>query len=457
MNMENVKVTVEAKDNCVRVLDVEVPAEEVNKQIEELLEETKSTATVPGFRTGRAPRRVLERRFGKRVRETAIDGAVAESYEEALKSQELTAIADPDIQDVSFEENEPLKYRAVIEVSPRVVELDEYKGLVLERGVRELTDADVERVLENTREAHAVYVPRDAKAAADGDLIVIDYQGAIEGEPFEGGEGENVTLVLGGRGFFPQFNEALRGLVPESESEVKVTFPEDYDRKDLAGREAVFSVKVKEVKERVVPALDSEFAKEAGSCDTVEEFKKRIREQLETTERNRGEAHVRGQAASKIAESSTFELPQSAIEHVAQEILEEKVRELHQAGVAEKDIRENEDKLREGCIRDAEESLKIACLEQEIAKREELTVTDEEVEQEKADLKETAGVKAETVDSYFDVPDLVERYRLRMLRRKALDLVVEAARIKDVPVAAEEPTEPQQGDEGGSDAEQTAE
>jgi trigger factor len=455
MHMENVKVTVEAQENCVRVLDVEVPADEVYKQIEELLEETKRTATVPGFRPGRVPRKVLERRFGKRVRETAIDGAVAESYEEALKSEELTAIADPDIQDVRFEENEPLKYRAVIEVSPRALELVEYKGLVLERDVREVTDADVERVLENTRQAHAVYVPRDAKAAADGDLMVIDYQGAIEGEPFEGGEGESVTLVLGGRGFFPQFSEALRGLVPESETEVKVTFPEDYDRKDLAGREAVFRVKVKEVKERVVPALDKEFAKEAGNCDTLDEFRNRIREQIETTERNRGEAHVRGQAASKIAQGSTFELPQSAIEHVAQEILDERVRELHQAGVAEKDIRENEDKLQEECIRDAEESLKIACLEQEIAKREGLTVTDEEIEQEKTDLKET-GVKAETVDSYFDAPNLRERYRLRMLRRKALDLVLEAARIKDVPVAAEEPTEPQ-GDEGGSDAEQTAE
>jgi trigger factor len=407
---------------------------------------------------------VLERRFGKQVRETAIEGAVAESYEEALKSEDLTAIADPDIQDVKFEENEPLRYRAVIEVPPRVLELAEYKGLVLERGVREMTDADVERVLENTRQAHAVYVPRDAKAAADDDLMVIDYQGTIDGEPFEGGDGESVTLVLGGRGFFPQFNEALRGLVPESETDVEVTFPEDYDRKELAGRDAVFHVKVREVKERVVPALDNEFAKEAANCDTVDELRDQIRGQIETAERNRTESQVRGQALRKIIQDSVFELPQSAIERVAREIMEEKVRELSAAGVLEKDIRENEDKLREECTRDADESLKMACVQQEVATREELKVADEEIEQEKANLKET-GVKAEAVDSYFDVPDLRERYRLRMLRRKALDLVIEAARIKDVPIAAEAPDEPQSAEEpeepesaeGGGDAEGTAE
>ena len=449
--MENVKVTVETKENCVRVLDVEVPAEEINKQIEELFEETGRTATVPGFRPGRVPRRVLEKRFGKHIRQTSIDSAVAESYEEALKSEELTAIDEPDIQDVTSEENEPLKYRAQIEVSPRVVELAEYKELVLERGVREVTDADIERVLENTRQAHGVYVPRDAKPASDGDLMVIDYQGTIEGGPFEGGEGESVTLVLGGRGFFPKFNEGLRGLVPESETDVKVTFPEDYDRKDLAGREAVFHVKVKEVKERVVPALDNEFAKEAGNCDTVDEFRNRIREQIEATEKNRAESQVRGQALRKIIEGSAFELPQSAIERIADEILDEKVRELHAAGVAEKDIGENEDKLREECTRNAEESLKIVCVEQEVAAREGLIVTDEEVEQEKADLKET-GVKAETVDSYFDVPNLRERYRLRMLRKKALELVIEAARIRDVPIGVEEPAA-QHGAEGSSEAE----
>jgi len=455
MQMENVKVTVEAKENCVRVLDVEVPREEVNKQIEELLEEAKRTAAVPGFRPGRAPRRVLEKRFGKQLRQSAIDSAVAESYEEALKSEEMSAIADPDIQDVKFEENEPLRYRAVIEVPPRVLELAEYKGLVLERGVREVTDADVERVLENTREAHAVYVPRDAKPAADGDLMVIDYQGTIDGEPFEGGEGESVTFVIGGHGFFQEFSEALRGLVPESETDAKVTFPEEFDRKDLAGREALFHIKVKEVKERVVPALDNEFAKEAGDCDTLDEFRNRIREQIETTERNRGESHVRGHAVRKIVEASTFELPQSAVERVARDILEDRVRELYAAGVAEKDIWENEDKLQEECTRDAEESLKAACVQQEIAAREELEVTDEEVEQEKVNLKET-GVKSETVDSYFDVADLRERYRLRMMRRKALDLVLEAARIKDVPIAVEDAAEPQNVEDGG-DPEQTAE
>jgi len=429
--MENVKVTVEVKDDCVRVLDVEVPAEQVNEEVEKLFEETSRMAEVPGFRPGRVPRRVLQKRFGKLIREQAIDSAVAQSYEEALKSEGLSAIADPDIQDTKFEENEPLTYRAVIETTPRVVELGDYKELALERRAPEVTDRDVEEVLENTRESHAVYVPRDAKPAADGDLLVIDYDGTMEGEPFEGSKGEGVTLVLGQRGFFQEFNEALRGLIPESKTDVNVTFPQDYDRKDLAGKDVVFHVAVKEVKERVLPALDDEFAKDAGGCDTLAEFRDRIRGQLEDTQKNRADGELKWQALMAIVDSSSFELPKTAIERVAEELFMNKVRQFYAAGIPEEDITGREEELRNECANDAALELKIACVEQEIAKREGLIVTDEEIEQEKTDLKET-GLKVETVDEYFDVPDLRERYRIRMLRRKALDLVIEAARIKDV-------------------------
>ncbi len=438
--MENVKVTVEAKENCVRVLDVEVPADQVNAEIEKLFQETRRMAEVPGFRPGKAPRKVIEKRFGRRVREEAIDSAVAQSYEEALKSEGLSAIAEPDIQDTKFEGDEPLRYRAVIEVSPRVVELGEYKGLVLERHVPEVTDADVEQVLENTRQAHAVYVPRDAKPAADGDLLVIDYEGTIDSEPFQGGRGESVTLVLGQRGYFQEFSDALRGLVPESEAEVKVTFPEDHDRAELAGRKALFHVKVKEVKERVLPALDDEFAKEAGDCDTLEEFRKRIRERLEERQRDRTEANLRWQALKAIVDASSFELPKSAIEDIAEAVHEDKVRELLNAGVPLTGIEERKEELRNECTADAEFELKIVCAELEIAKREGLIVTDEEIEQEKADLKET-GVRAEAVEEYFNVPDLRERYRARMLRRKARRLILEAARIREIKVGAEEVSE----------------
>ena len=435
--MENVKVTVEVKDDCVRVLDVEVPADQVDAEVQKLFEETSRMAQVSGFRPGKVPRKVLQKRFGKQIREQAIESAVTQSYEEALKSEGLSAIADPDIQDTKFEEDAPLTYRAVIEIQPRVVELGAHKELALERHVPEVTDENVEQVLQNTRESHAVYVPRDAKPAADGDLLIIDYEGTMEGEPFEGSKGEGVTLVLGQRGFFQEFNEALCGLIPESETDVKVTFPEDYDRKDLAGKEVSFHVLVKEVKERVLPALDDEFAKDAGSCDTVDEFRKRVREQLEETQKNRAEGELKWQALMAIVDNSSFELPKSAVEHVAEELFMNKVRQLYAAGIAEADIAEREEALRKECAQDAGLELKIACIEQEIAKREGVIVTDEEIEQEKTELKET-GLKVETVDEYFDVPDLRERYRLRMLRRKALDLVIEAARIKDVEISAEE-------------------
>ena len=449
--MENVKVTVEVKEDCVRVLDVEVPAEQVDAEVEKLFGETSRMAQVPGFRPGRVPRKVLQKRFGKMIREQAIDSAVAQSYEEALKSEELSAIADPDIQDTKFEENEPLTYRAVIEIPPRVVELGEYKELALERRVPKVADKDVDQVMENTRQSHAVYVPRDAKPAADDDLLVIDYEGTMDGEPFEGGSGEGVTLVLGQRGFFQEFNEGLRGLIPESETDIKVTFPEDHDRKDLAGKDVAFHVVVKEVKERVLPALDDEFAKDAGSCDTLDEFRTRIREQLEETQKNRAEGELKWQALMAIVDSSSFELPKSAVEHVAEDLFMNKVRQLYGAGITEADIAEREEELRKECAGDAELELKIACVEQEIAKREGLIVTDEEIEQEKTDLKDT-GLKGETVDEYFEAPDLRERYRIRMLRRKALDLVIEAARIKEVEVDAQEVSDVPASSEGDDEA-----
>ena len=430
--MENVKVTVEVKDDCVRVLDVEVPADQVDAEVQKLFEETSRMAQVSGFRPGKVPRKVLQKRFGKQIREQAIESAVTQSYEEALKSEGLSAIADPDIQDTNFEEDAPLTYRAVIEIQPRVVELGAHKELALERQVPEVTDENVEQVLQSTRESHAVYVPRDAKPAADGDLLVIDYEGAMEGEPFEGSKGEGVTLVLGQRGFFQEFNEALCGLIPESETDVKVTFPEDYDRKDLAGEEVSFHVLVKEVKERVLPALDDEFAKES-------------------TQKNRAEGELKWQALMAIVDNSSFELPKSAVEHVAEDLFMNKVRQLYAAGIPEADVAGREEELRKECAQDAELELKIACVEQEIAKREGLIVTDEEIEQEKTELKDT-GLKGETVDEYFDVPDLRERYRIRMLRRKALDLVIEAARIKDVEVSAEEVSNVPASSEGDDEA-----
>jgi trigger factor len=391
---------------------------------------------------------VLEKRFGRRLREQAIDGTVAQSYEEALKSEGLFAITEPDIQDTKFEEDASLKYRAVIEIPPRVVELSEYKGLMLERHVAEVRDADIEQVLENTRQAHAVYVPRDAKPATDGDLLVIDYGGTIDGAPFQGSTGESVTVILGERGYFHEFSDALRGLVPESETEVKVKFPEDHDRADLAGKEALFHVKVKEVKERVLPALDAEFAKEAGDCDTLEEFRNRVRLQLDERQQDRVESNLRWQALSTIVNASSFELPKTAIEHVAEDVYKDKVRMLSAAGVPPADIDEREEELWKECRADAELELKIASVELEIAKREGLIVTDEEIEQEKADLRES-GVKAETVENYFNVPDLRERYRMRMLRRKARRLILEAARIRDVRGGTEESSESRSSESSG--------
>ena len=271
------KVTVEELSPSRRALNVEVALEQVAATMEATLKELSRKIHVPGFRKGKVPPEIIQRRFQSDIQEEVLRELIPDSYRQALTQVELTPVSQPRVEDVHFHAGEPLRYRAIVEVKPPVT-MKDYRGIPLERKAVEVTDQEVERALEFLREDAAEYAPMEGWPAMRDDLIVLDHEGSIHGKPFKGGSGKNLTLLLGRGGYLPGFEEEVVGLQKGDSKQFRLTFPADSPRKDLAGRTAEFRVTIKEVKKRRVPELNDEFARTAGDVESVAALRDKLQD-----------------------------------------------------------------------------------------------------------------------------------------------------------------------------------
>ncbi|MGD0265111.1 MAG: trigger factor [Candidatus Methylomirabilota bacterium] len=425
------KVTVEELSPSRRALNVEVAPEQVAATMEATLKELSRKIHVPGFRKGKVPPEIIQRRFQSDIQEEVLRELIPDSYRQALTQVELTPVSQPRVEDVHFHAGEPLRYRAIVEVKPPVT-MKDYRGIPLERKVVEVTDQEVERALEFLREDAAEYAPMEGWPAMRDDLIVLDHEGSIHGKPFKGGSGKNLTLLLGRGGYLPGFEEQVVGLQKGDSKQFRLTLPADSPRKDLAGRAAEFRVAIKEVKKRRVPELNDEFARTAGDVESVAALRDKLRERLKARKVREQEAELKRTLLEKLAATHEVELPEALVEAEAASLLQEMLGTLRASGGRVQGLAENAEALSAKAFEMARRRVKESLLLDAVARQENLTVSDAEVEAEIEAM--AAAYPAEggaPVRRAMEDPGRRAGLQARLLERKALEFLYQEARITE--------------------------
>jgi trigger factor len=414
-------------------VEVEVPAKDVDRGVNRAARAMAREMRMPGFRKGKAPPSLVIQRLGYgAVLEEAIRDSLPEWYERALLASGVSPVGDPGIELVSAPEAEgdPLTFKFEVGVRPKA-KLGDYKGLEVGRADTEVPEDIVEREVERIRESFARLEPVD-RAGAEGDALLIDFEGSIDGEPFEGGKASDYLLQLGGGQLIEGFEEQLAGAKGGEEREVKVTFPGDYGAEHLAGREATFAVSVKEVREKILPAIDDDFASEASEFDTIEELRADIREKLAEAVGQRIEQDFRVAAIDAAVEKATVELPDELTTARAAERWERVERQLASRGMDPNAYLQMQGKTRDEVIEeskpDAGMELRREAVLIAIAEAEGIEVSDEEMIEA---LEHSAEHERTTPEKLLE--RLRENGRDAMVRedirvRKAIDLVAESAK-----------------------------
>ncbi|HJD15809.1 MAG TPA: trigger factor [Candidatus Enterococcus stercoripullorum] len=410
------------------VLTFSIPQEEIQQGLTIAFNKVKGNLNVPGFRKGKVTRQVFNRMFGEEaLYEDALNAVLPKAYDAAVAEAGLDVVAQPKIDVKSMEKGQDWVITAEVTVKPEV-KLGEYKNLTVAKQEREVTDADVEERLNQKRNqlAELVVVEEPAKK---GDTVVIDFEGFKDGVAFEGGKGENYALELGSGSFIPGFEDQLVGAKAGDDVEVKVTFPEDYQAEDLAGQEAIFKVKVHEVKEKELPELDDEFAKDVDDeVETLDELKAKIREELTATKASQAQEAVHDEALRKAVENAeVVELPHVMVHDEVHRAMDEFLNNMQRQGISPEMYYQltnsTEADLHKQFEQDAELRVKTNLVIEAIVKAENLEATEEEIEKEIAELAETYNMPVDQVKRLLTTDMLSHDITMK----KAIDLVTSTA------------------------------
>ncbi|HHU76196.1 MAG TPA: trigger factor [Firmicutes bacterium] len=443
---------VEKIDNNIVTMEIEVPKEKVNEALEDAYKKVVKTVSVPGFRKGKAPRRILEVRFGPEIfYNDALEILVDPAYNEAVKESQIEPINQPEMELIQIKKDEPLIFKVNVEVKPEV-ELCEYKGITVQQVKKQVASEDVDNYLNYLREQHARLVSIEEGELQVKDMTMIDFVGSIDGEPFEGGAGENYSLEIGSGSFVQGFEEQLIGARVGEERDVHVTFPADYTKAELAGKDADFHVTVKEIKRPQLPELDDAFVQELSEdFSTMEEFREDAREKLEESLKSSQKAELENKIIEKVAAQSRVEVPEILVEREINGMLAQFEYYLNMQGLTLQQFAEMSEggleRIREDRREEAEKKARINLVLGEIIKKEAFEVTDDEVE---AKIKEMAG----EMDIDVAREQFAESGRLEMLQqeiryRKAIDLLVKEAVIEEIEEEiVKETTEKKEENEG---------
>ncbi|MBT2735805.1 trigger factor [Bacillus sp. ISL-7] len=409
------------------VLTVEVSAEKVNEGLTAAFNKVVKQVNVPGFRKGKMPRPMFEKRFGvESLYQDALDILLPEAYGSAIDETGIEPIDRPDIDIEQMEKGKELIFKATVQVKPEVT-LGEYKGLEVEALDTNVTDEDVANELKTLQERQAELVVKEEGTIENGDTVVLDFEGFVDGEAFEGGKAENHSLEIGSGSFIPGFEEQLVGLATGESKDVEVTFPEEYHAAELAGKPAVFKVTIHEIKGKELPALDDEFAKDVDDeVETLDALKEKIKTRLENSKKHEAEHHLRDTVVEKAAANAEVEIPDVMVNSEVNRMLQEFEQRLQMQGMnLELYFQfsgQDENALREQMKEEAVIRVRTNLTLDAIAKAENLEVTEEEVD---AELENMAGMYNMTVDSIKQALGGLEGIKSDLKLKKAVDFIVE--------------------------------
>ena len=409
-------------------LTIEVNAAEFEAAVEKAYQKMRRKISVPGFRPGKAPRKMIERMYGAEVFfEEAINIAFPEAYEAAAEQEKLQIVGYPTVEMVGEVTKDGFTFKATTPVYPEVT-LGEYKGLKAEKPEVKVLAADVDERLKALADRNTRLVSVD-RAAKSGDTAVIDFEGFLDGKPFDGGKGENHNLELGSGSFVPGFEDQVIGMKAGEEKDIDITFPENYHA-DLAGKAVVFKVKVHEVKEKEVPALDDEFAKDVSEFDTLKDLKADLKKKITEERQKDADRAFEDALMEQVAEGITADVPDAMVEGQARQFLENFKMQIAQQGIPYdqycKMTNMDEAKFLEEGKEPATRQVRMDLAVNAIIKEEKLEATDEEVEKQYNDLAEKYSMDVNELKKYLDAMSV----RTQIIRDKAISVVVDSAKIE---------------------------
>lgn len=418
----------EKQEGNVGVLTVQVDADTVNKGLDDAFKKVVKQINVPGFRKGKMPRQMFEKRFGvESLYQDALDLILPEAYASAVDEAGISPVDRPEIDVEQMEKGKELIFTAKVTVKPEV-KLGEYKGLEVEKLETEVTEEDVTAELKSLQERQAELVVKEEGTVENGDTVTLDFEGFVEGEAFEGGQAENYSLEIGSGSFIPGFEEQLVGLSTGDEKDVEVSFPEEYHAEELAGKPAVFKVKIHEIKAKELPELDDEFAKDADEeVESLADLKEKTKTRLEEQKKNTAEAALRDSLLEQASENAEIEVPEAMITTEVDRMLQEFEQRLSSQGMNMELYfqfsGQDEEALRTQMKEDAGKRVRTNLTLEAIANAENITVTEEDVEKELSSMTEQFGMSVEQIKTALGGSTEVLENDLRI--QKAIDFLVD--------------------------------
>ena len=426
VKVENVK----DKANEVK-LEFTVEAEKFNEAIQTVYKKNAKYFNIPGFRKGKAPFKMVEKAYGIQIfYEDAFNEVATEAYTKGIEDNKIEVVSKPEIDIKQIEAGKDLIFTAVVQTKPEVT-LGKYKGIEIKKIEYNVSDEDVEHELSHAAEHNARIVTVEDRAVENGDITVIDFEGFVDGKAFEGGKAENHELEIGSGKFIPGFEEQIKGMKTDEEKDIKVTFPKEYPAKELAGKEATFKIKLHEIKKKELPEINDEFAKDASEFDTLEDWKKSIREKQEKANESKAKYEMEEEAIEAVCNDSKVDIPSGMIETQIDNMEQDVSSRLSYQGMkldqylqmVGKTRKEFRDEYKE----QAEKQVKTNLVLEAVMKDSKIEVAEEEIEAKIKEMAEMYGQKEEEVKNN---PNLRKYIEESLKTEKTIHYIVDNAKIK---------------------------
>ncbi len=423
---------VENLEKNMAKMTVEVPAGEFEKAITDAFDKNKNRFNIPGFRKGKAPLAMVEKMYGVEVLyEEAANLVLDKSYPDAAEESGLEIVSRPEIDLVQIEKGKDFIYTATVAVKPEVT-LGEYKGIEVERAVVEVTDEDVENELKKVQNQNSRLLTVEDRPVQDGDQTLIDFDGYIDGKQFDGGKSEDYSLTIGSHSFIDTFEEQLIGKNIGEECEVNVTFPEQYHAKELAGKPAVFKVKIKEIKVKELPELNDEFAEEVSEFDTLDEYKNDIRAKLLESKEKTATTENENRVVGKVVENASMDIPEPMIDTQVRSMINDYARRMQSQGMSMEQYMQYTgmtlESLQNQTKPQAEKSIRTRLVLEAVVKAENIQVSDEMVEEEIQKMADSYKMEVEKVKEYLGESE-IKRMKEDLAVQEAVDFLVAEAKL----------------------------
>lgn len=411
-------------------LEIDISGEAFEAAIEKAYQSKRKNISVPGFRKGKATRKIIEKEYGEGVfYEDAVNALVPGEVDTAVAEAGFELVARPDVEVVSVDKEKGLEIKVTCITKPEV-KIEKYKGLEATKTVKDVTDEDIDKDIENLRQKGMRIIDVDDRPCQNGDDVVIDFDGYKDGVPFEGGKAEKFTLSLGSGQFIPGFEDQVCGHSIGDEFDINVTFPEEYGAEELAGKDAVFKIKLHEIKAKELPELDDDFVKDTTEFDTVEQLKESVKKKLEDAEEKKADSEVEGALFDQIIDNVEGEIPEVMYDNRVDEMIQDMSQRLAPQGISLDMYLQytgsDMDTLRKTYREQAEKQVKLILALEQIAKTEDIEVTDEETEEEFKKMADNYKMDVEQVKSYVTSDALKKDIAVG----KAAELIKDSAKIK---------------------------